>query len=59
MSPKRVARAMGLFGAAALAVVLAVAIYVVRHRSPATTLQQMAVRCPTRCCMRTISSGRR
>ena len=42
MSPRRVAKAMGLFGAAALAVVLAVAIYVVRHRSPATTLQQMA-----------------
>jgi LPS export ABC transporter protein LptC len=33
---------MGLFGAAALAVVLAVAIYVVRHRAPATTLQQVA-----------------
>lgn len=33
---------MGLFGAAALAVVLAVAIYVVRHRSAATTLQQVA-----------------
>ena len=42
MSPKRVAKAMGLFGAAALAVVLAVAIYVVRHRAPATTMQQMA-----------------
>jgi LPS export ABC transporter protein LptC len=42
MSPKRVAKAMGLFGAAALAVVLAVTVYVVRHRSPATTLQQVA-----------------
>src|ERR1700751_1744970 len=42
MSPRRVAKAMGLFGAAALVVVLAVAIYVVRHRSPATTLQQVA-----------------
>lgn len=42
MSPRRVAKAMGLFGAAALAVVLAVAVYVVRHRSPATTLQQVA-----------------
>jgi len=42
MSPKRVAKAMGLFGATALAVVLAVAVYVVRHRTPATTLQQMA-----------------
>ena len=42
MSPKRVAKAMGLFGAAALAVVLAVATYVVRHRPPATTIQQMA-----------------
>jgi LPS export ABC transporter protein LptC len=42
MSPKRVAKAMGLFGAAALAVVLAVAVYVVRHRAPATTLQQVA-----------------
>jgi LPS export ABC transporter protein LptC len=42
MSPKRVAKAMGLFGAAALAVVLAVAIYVVRHRAPAATMQQMA-----------------
>jgi LPS export ABC transporter protein LptC len=42
MSPKRVAKAMGLFGAAALAVVLAVTVWVVRHREPATTLQQMA-----------------
>lgn len=42
MSPRRVAKAMGLFGAAALAVTLAVAIYVVRHRAPATTMQQMA-----------------
>jgi LPS export ABC transporter protein LptC len=42
MSPRRVAKAMGLLGAAALAVVLVVAIYVVRHRAPATTLQQMA-----------------
>jgi LPS export ABC transporter protein LptC len=42
MSPKRVAKAMGLFGAAALAVVLAVAVYVVRQRSPATTAQHFA-----------------
>jgi LPS export ABC transporter protein LptC len=42
MSPKRIAKAMGLFGAAALAVVLAVATYVVRHRAPAATIQQMA-----------------
>jgi LPS export ABC transporter protein LptC len=42
MSPKRVAKAMGLFGAAALAAVLAVAVWVVRHRAPATTVQQMA-----------------
>lgn len=42
MSPKRVAKAMGLFGAAALAAVLAVAIWVVRHRESATTLQQIA-----------------
>jgi LPS export ABC transporter protein LptC len=42
MSPKRVAKAMGLFGATALAVVLAVAIVVVRHRAPATTVQQVA-----------------
>lgn len=42
MSPRRVAKAMGLFGAAALAVVLAVAVWVVRHRPAATTLQQMA-----------------
>jgi LPS export ABC transporter protein LptC len=41
MSPKRVAKAMGLFGAAALVVVLGVTIYVVRHRTPATTVQQM------------------
>ncbi|MGH7913539.1 MAG: LPS export ABC transporter periplasmic protein LptC [Candidatus Binataceae bacterium] len=41
MSPRRVAKAMGLFGAAALAVVLVVAVWVVRHRSSATTLQQM------------------
>ena len=46
MSPKRVAKAMGLFGAAALAVVLAVAVYVVRHRAPATTLQQLADKMP-------------
>jgi LPS export ABC transporter protein LptC len=42
MSPRRVAKAMGLFGAAALAVVLAVAVWVVRHRSAATTLEQVA-----------------
>ncbi|HVB81773.1 MAG TPA: LPS export ABC transporter periplasmic protein LptC [Candidatus Binataceae bacterium] len=42
MSPRRVAKAMGIFGAAALAVVLAVAVWVVRHRSAATSLQQMA-----------------
>jgi LPS export ABC transporter protein LptC len=41
MSPKRVAKAMGLFGAAALAVVLTVAVYVVRHRSSAATSQQV------------------
>jgi LPS export ABC transporter protein LptC len=46
MSPKRVAKAMGLLGAAALAVVLAVAVYVVRHRAPATTLQQLADKMP-------------
>jgi LPS export ABC transporter protein LptC len=42
MSPRRVAKAMGLFGAAALAAVLVVAVWVVRHRAPVTTLQQMA-----------------
>jgi LPS export ABC transporter protein LptC len=42
MSPRRVAKAMGLLGAAALALVFVVAVYVVRHRAPATTLQQMA-----------------
>lgn len=40
MSPRRVAKAMGLFGAAALAVVIAVAVWVVRHRPSAATLQQ-------------------
>jgi LPS export ABC transporter protein LptC len=47
MSPRRVAKAMGLFGAAALAVVFVVAVYVVRHRAPATTMQQMAGMVPS------------
>jgi LPS export ABC transporter protein LptC len=47
MSPRRVAKAMGLFGAAALAVVIAVAVYVVRHRAPATTIQQMSGMVPS------------
>lgn len=42
MSPRRVAKAMAILGAAALTLVLVVAIYVVRHRAPATTLQEMA-----------------
>jgi LPS export ABC transporter protein LptC len=42
MSPRRVAKAMAMLGAAALTLVLVVTIYVVRHRAPATTLQQVA-----------------
>ncbi len=42
MSPRRVAKAMGLFGAAALAVVFVVAVWVVRHRSSAAALRQAA-----------------
>jgi LPS export ABC transporter protein LptC len=42
MSPRRVAKAMGLFGAAALAVVFVVAVWVVRHRSSAAALRQVA-----------------
>lgn len=46
MSPRRVAKAMGLFGAAALAVVFVVAVWVVRHRSSASALRQAAVMVP-------------
>lgn len=42
MSPRRVAKAMGLFGAAALAVVFVAAVWVVRHRSSAAALSQAA-----------------
>ena len=40
MSPRQVARAMGVFGTAALAVVFVVTIWVVRHRSAASGLRQ-------------------
>jgi LPS export ABC transporter protein LptC len=40
MSPRQVARAMGVFGAAALAVVFVVTVWVVRHHSVASGLRQ-------------------
>ncbi len=42
MSPRRVAKAMGFFGAAALAAVFVAAIWVVRHRSSTAALRQAA-----------------
>ena len=42
MSPKQIARAMGLFGAAALLIVVVVAVFVVRHRSLGQNAQQIA-----------------
>lgn len=42
MSPRRIAKAMGLLGVAALAVVIVVTVWVVRHRDSATALQRMA-----------------
>lgn len=42
MSPRRVAKAMGLFGAAALAVILLVAVWVVHHRSSTAVLRDVA-----------------
>lgn len=42
MSPRRVAKAMGLFGAAALAVVLVAAVWVVHHRSSTAVLRDAA-----------------
>lgn len=46
MSPRRIAKAMGLFGAAALAVVLVIAVLVVRHRDSASALRQVAALVP-------------
>ena len=59
MSPKRVAKAKGLFGAAALAVVIAVAVYVVRHRAPPRPCSRWLRSCQARCYMRATSNGHR
>jgi LPS export ABC transporter protein LptC len=42
MSPRRVAKALASFGAVALVVLLAVTVWVVRHRTPAQLLQTAA-----------------
>jgi LPS export ABC transporter protein LptC len=47
MSPRRIAKALALFGSAALAVILIVTIWVVKHRTPEQKLASAAGLLPT------------